>query len=113
MKIKSLKFFLILLTTIFLLFIVSIKINLFNLNEYYFHNLPSKAKLIIRNIKKNSKAGHSLFHITNNLFNDYNAKFLPETQLIKEFRETHGMKYDYSKVKYINKNIFVSIYNLF
>ena len=68
MKNKSLKFFLIFLI-IFLLFIASIKINLFNLNEYYFHNLPLKAKLIIRNIKKNSQSGHSLFHITNNLFN--------------------------------------------
>ena len=35
-----------------------------NLNEYYFHNLPLKAKLIIRNIKKNSQAGHGLLHIT-------------------------------------------------
>ena len=94
MKIKSLKFFLILLTTIFLLFIVSIKINLFNLNEYYFHNLPSKAKLIIRNIKKNSQAGHSLFHITNNLFNDYNAKFLPETQLINLNYVSKKIKFD-------------------
>ncbi len=93
MKNKSLKFFLIFLI-IFLLFIASIKINLFNLNEYYFHNLPLKAKLIIRNIKKNSQSGHSLFHITNNLFNDYNAKFLPETQLINLNYETKKIKFD-------------------
>ena len=75
----------------------------------YFHNLPLKAKLIIRNIKKNSQAGHSLFHITNNLFNDYNAKFLPETQLINLNYVSKKIKFDDSfqtttdKFEYIAK----------
>lgn len=109
MKIKSLKLFLIFLSIIFILFIISLKINLFNLNLYYFHNLPLKAKLIIRNIKKNSQSDHGLFHIGNNLFNDYNAKFLPETQLIDLNYESKKIKFDESfqittdKLEYITK----------
>lgn len=109
MKTKSLKLFLIFLSIIFILFIISLKINLFNLNLYYFHNLPLKAKLIIRNIKKNSQSDHALFHIGNNLFNDYNAKFLPETQLIDLNYESKKIKFDESfqittdKLEYITK----------
>ena len=109
MKTKSLKLFLIFLSIIFILFIISLKINLFNLNLYYFHNLPLKAKLIIRNIKKNSQSDHGLFHIGNNLFNDYNAKFLPETQLIDLNYESKKIKFDESfqittdKLEYITK----------
>ena len=109
MKTKSLKLFLIFLLITFILFIISLKINLFNLNLYYFHNLPLKAKLIIRNIKKNSQSDHGLFHIGNNLFNDYNAKFLPETQLIDLNYESKKIKFDESfeittdKLEYITK----------
>ena len=109
MKTKSLKLFLIFLSIIFILFIISLKINLFNLNLYYFHNLPLKAKLIIRNIKKNSQSDHGLLHIGNNLFNDYNAKFLPETQLIDLNYESKKIKFDESfqittdKLEYITK----------
>ena len=109
MKTKSLKLFLIFLSIIFILFIISLKINLFNLNLYYFHNLPLKAKLIIRNIKKNSQSDHGLFHIGNNLFNDYNAKYLPETQLIDLNYESKKIKFDESfqittdKLDYITK----------
>jgi len=105
---KLFKLFLIFLSIIFILFLTSLKINLFNLNLYYFHNLPLKAKLIIRNIKKNSEAGHNLFHITNNLFNDFNAKFLPETQLIDLNYESKKIKFDDSFQKTTDKFEYIT-----
>jgi hypothetical protein len=109
MKNKKLKILLISLITIFLIFILSIKINLFNLNEYYYHYLPMKAKHIIKNINKNISSGHNLFHILNNFFNDYNVKYLPETQLINLNYKTKKIKFDKSfqltnnKIDYIIK----------
>ena len=82
MKSKKFKFFFISLIIIILIILLSLKVNFLNLNEYIFNKLSIKSKVILRNIKKNSNSGHNLTYIFNNFFNDYNVKFLPETQLI-------------------------------
>ena len=78
----KIKFFLISLSIIIIIILLSLKANFLNLNEYFFSKLSIKSKVILRNIKKNNSSGHQLSHIINNFFNDYNVKFLPETQLI-------------------------------
>ena len=78
----KIKFFLISLSVLILIILLSIKVNFLNLNEYFFNKLPIKSKFILKNIKKNNSSGHKFSHIFNNFFNDYNVKFLPETQLI-------------------------------
>ena len=78
----KIKFFLISVTLIVIIVSLSIKVNFLNSKEYLFNKLPIKSKVMLRNIKKNSSTGNKLSHIFKNLFNDYNVKFLPETQLI-------------------------------
>ena len=104
----KIKFFLISLTVIIIISL-SLKLNFFNSKEYLFNKLSIKTKVILRNIKKNSSSGHKLTHIFKNFFNDYNAKFLPETQLINLNYETKKIIFDKSfqltngKIEYITK----------
>ena len=109
MKSKKFKFFFILLIIIILIILLQLKVNFLNLNKYIFNKLSIKSKVILRNIKKNSSSGHNLRHISNNFFNDYNVKFLPETQLINLNFETKKIRFDKSfqltsgKIEYITK----------
>jgi len=104
----KIKFFLISLTVIIIISL-SLKLNFFNSKEYLFNKLSIKTKVILRNIKKNSSSGHKLTHIFKNFFNDYNVKFLPETQLINLNYETKKIIFDKSfqltngKIEYITK----------
>ncbi len=106
---NKIKVFLISVFVIFIIFLISIKFNLFNLNKFYYFNLPSKLQLIAKNINQNSKSGQGLFHLINNLFNDYNVKFLPNTQFIDLNYKTKKILFDESfeitndKVEFINK----------
>lgn len=61
-----------------ILFII-IKYNFLNTSEIIFSNLSIKSKVILRTLKKND---NNFWSITNNFFNDYNEKFIPETQQI-------------------------------
>jgi len=105
----KIKFFLISLSIIIIIILLSLKVNFLNLNEYFFSKLSIKSKVILRNIKKNSSSGHKLSHIFNNFFNDYNVKFLPETQLINFNFEKKKIRFDKSfqltngKIEYITK----------
>jgi hypothetical protein len=105
----KIKFFLISLSIIILIILLSIKVNFLNLNEYFFNKLPVKSKVLIRNIKKNNSSGHKFSHIFNNFFNDYNVKFLPETQLINLNYEKKKIVFDKSfqltngEIEYITK----------
>ncbi len=109
MKNKKLKIVLFSLIIISILFLISVKINLFNLNKYYYFNLPLKIKLLAKNINQNSKSGQGVFHLLNNLFNDYNVKFLPNTQFINLDYNVKKINFDKSfeitndKIEYINK----------
>ena len=106
---NKIKVFLISVFVIFIIFVISIKFNLFNLNKFYYFNLPSKLQLIAKNINQNSKSGQGLFHLINNLFNDYNVKFLPNTQFIDLNYKTKKILFDESfeitndKVEFINQ----------
>ena len=59
--------------------LIIIRYNFLNISEIIFQNLPIKSKVIVRTLKKNN---YNFWSITNNLFNDYNEKFIPETQQI-------------------------------
>ena len=72
------KFFYFIIFFLIILFII-IKYNFLNISEIIFQNLPIKSKVIVRTLKKND---NNIWSITNNLFNDYNEKFIPETQQI-------------------------------
>ena len=78
---KKTKFLTILISTLLIIFL-TVKNNFLNLNNYIFEKLPIKTKVIARTIKKNNKNKQSNFKIFNNFFNDYNEKYLPETQQI-------------------------------
>jgi len=105
----KIKFFLISLSVLILIILLSIKVNFLNLNEYFFNKLPIKSKFILKNIKKNNSSGHKFSHIFNNFFNDYNVKFLPETQLINLNYEKKKIIFDKSfqltngEIEYITK----------
>ena len=106
---KKFNIFLICLVAFILIFLISIKLNLFNLNKFYYFNLPTKLKLIAKKINQNSKSGQGVFHLINNLFNDYNVKFLPNTQFINLDYKTKKIIFDESfqitndKIEFINK----------
>ena len=103
------KIFLIVLISLLLIISLLIKTNVLNLNEFIFNKLPIKTQVIIRNIKSNAKSDHSLTHIFSNFFNDYNVKFLPETQLINLNLKKKKINFDESfqltkgKIEYITK----------
>ena len=78
---KKVKFLIVLIATLLILSLI-IKNNFFNINRYVFEKLPIKSKVIIRTIKKNNNNKQSNLKIFNNFFNDYNEKYLPETQQI-------------------------------
>tara|TARA_Y100000591_G_scaffold123218_1_gene105218 strand:- start:128 stop:1429 length:1302 start_codon:yes stop_codon:yes gene_type:complete len=106
---KKIKFFLIIVVAFFTILLISIKFNVFNLNKYYYFNLPTKLKLIAKNVNQNSKSGQGFTHLFNNLFNDYNVKFLPNTQFIDLNFKTKKINFDESfqitsdKIEFINK----------
>ena len=52
-----------------------------NISEIIFQSLPIKSKVIVRTLKKSD---NNFWSITNNFFNDYNEKFIPETQQINQ-----------------------------
>ena len=84
--------------------------------DVVFKKLPLKSQSLLRNINVNNKAGNNFFHFTNNLFNDYNTKFLPETQLIDLNFKTLNVEFDRNyKKEYLKKtdspkNLFYSFY---
>ena len=91
-------------------------INKFLGSDFIFKKLPIKSQILLRNISSNKKSGNSFFHFFNNLFNDYNTKFLPETQFIDLDFKTLKVEFDKSyKDKYLKKtdnpkNFFYSFY---
>ena len=93
-------------------------INKFSGSDYIFKKLPIKSQVLIRSISSNKKSGNSFFHFFNNLFNDYNTKFLPETQFIDLDFKTFKVEFDKTyKNKYLKKtdnpkNFFYSFYRL-
>ena len=107
-----------LLILIFLILIISslFVINKFSGSDYIFKKLPIKSQVLIRSISSNKKSGNSFFHFFNNLFNDYNTKFLPETQFIDLDFKTFKVEFDKTyKNKYLKKtdnpkNFFYSFY---
>ena len=103
---------------IFLIIIISslFVINKFSGLDYIFKKLPIKSQILIRSISSNKKSGNGFFHVFNNLFNDYNTKFLPETQFIDLDFKTLKVEFDKAyKEKYLKKtdnpkNIFYSFF---
>jgi hypothetical protein len=86
-----------------ILFII-IKYNFLNTSEIIFSNLSIKSKVILRTLKKND---NNFWSITNNFFNDYNEKFIPETQQIniklkkKKLIFDESFKIDKPKIEFI------------
>ena len=91
-KIKIISFSLVTLVIIFFIF----KNNFLNINQYIFEKLPIKTKVIIRSIKKNNQNSQNISTILNNFFNDYNEKYLPETQQINLNLDTKKIIFDES-----------------
>ena len=110
------KNFILIIIFLILLFSSLFTINKFLGSDFIFKKLPIKSQILLRNISSNKKSGNSFFHLFNNLFNDYNAKFLPETQFIDldfktlkvEFDQTY--KENYLKKTDYSKNFFYSFY---
>ena len=101
MIVKKKKFWILSITTIFIVFIVLLKFNIFSSADILFKKLPIKAQVLIRFVKKNDKYGNNFFHIFNNFFNDYNVKFIPETQFF-------DVNFNKKNIKF--KNDFKNIY---
>lgn len=107
---KKTKFLTILISTLLIIFL-TVKNNFLNLNNYIFEKLPIKTKVIARTIKKNNKNKQSNFKIFNNFFNDYNEKYLPETQQInldlkiKKIHFDENFKIDKSHLEFVPKKL--------
>jgi len=95
------KYWFLLLIIIFVTPIILIKLNTFNITDILFKKLPIKAQVLLRYIKKNNKYGNNFTHIFNNFFNDYNVKFIPETQFF-------DVNFNIINIKF--KNDFKNIY---
>tara|TARA_E500000178_G_scaffold178947_1_gene177593 strand:- start:1264 stop:2550 length:1287 start_codon:yes stop_codon:yes gene_type:complete len=94
------------ITFFFIILFIIIKYNFLNISEIIFQNLPIKSKVIVRTLKKND---NNFWSITNNLFNDYNEKFIPETQQInlkvkrKKLIFNESFEIDKPKIEFIVK----------
>ena len=99
------KFFYFIIFFLIILFII-IKYNFLNISEIIFQNLPIKSKVIVRTLKKSD---NNFWSITNNFFNDYNEKFIPETQQInlkvkkKKLIFDESFEIDKPKIEFIVK----------
>jgi len=98
---KKKKYWILLIVIILIILVTSIKLNTFNSSDILFKKLPIKAQVLLRYIKKNYKYGNNFTHIFNNFFNDYNVKFIPETQFVDVHFKTIKIKF---------KNDFEQIY---
>ena len=110
---------LIVIATLFVIIIIPIfliKFNLFGITDKIFLNLNKETKLILRTIKKNKSHGFGTFHILKNLVNDYNIKFLPETQYVdldfykKKIKLSGEFSKNYFQKSKLKRNIFYSFY---
>lgn len=107
---NKIKFFVITISLFIFLGLI-VKKNFFNFNEYIFEKLPIKTKVIIRTVKKNNQNNQGYFKIFNNFFNDYNEKYLPETQQINLAFETkkiifnENFKIDKSQLEFVPKKL--------
>ena len=103
------KTFLFTISFLIILFII-IKYNFLNISEIIFQNLPIKSKVIVRTLKKSD---NNFWSITNNFFNDYNEKFIPETQQInlkvkkKKLIFDESFEIDKPKIEFIVKKKIV------
>ena len=99
------KTFYFIISFLIILFII-IKYNFLNISEIIFQNLPIKSKVIVRTLKKSD---NNFWSITNNFFNDYNEKFIPETQQInlkvkkKKLIFDESFEIDKPKIEFIVK----------
>ena len=81
-----------------------------NISEIIFQSLPIKSKVIVRTLKKSD---NNFWSITNNFFNDYNEKFIPETQQInlkvkkKKLIFDESFEIDKPKIEFIVKKKIV------
>ena len=107
------------IATLFAIIIIPIfliKFNLFGITDKIFLNLNKETKLILRTIKKNKSSGFGTFHILKNLVNDYNIKFLPETQYVdldfykKKIKLSGEFSENYFQKSKLKRNIFYSFY---
>ena len=94
------KYWFLLIVIILIILVTSIRFNVFNSADILIKKLPIKAQALLRDIKKNHKYGNNITHIFNNFFNDYNVKFIPETQLIDVNLETIKINFndDFKKI---------------
>ena len=93
-----------------------LKYNLFGVTDKIFLNFSKETKLILRSIKKNRTSGLGTLHILKNLINDYNTKFLPETQYVdlefykKKIKLSGKYTENYFQKSKLKRNIFYSFY---
>ena len=118
---KTKKYWILLVAIIIVTFTILIKLNTFSSADILFKKLPIKAQVLLRFIKKNNKYGNNFSHIFNNFFNDYNVKFIPETQFIdvdfkkininfkSDFKKTYQSRTD--SVKNFFYTFFIEIIN--
>jgi len=101
--------FIVTIAALIFFFATVVKLNFLNFNEYVFEKLPIKSKVIVRTVKKNKQNNQGYLKILNNFFNDYNEKYLPETQQIsldfkiKKIIFNSNFKIDKSRLEFVPK----------
>ena len=95
-------FFFIFITLLIIVPTVILSFNIFQSQRYIYKSLSKEFQIIIRTVRKAENIKKGLSNLVEAVLNDYNVKYLPETQFINLELKKKKINFDEKKGKYFS-----------